>query len=296
MKLKLTAATLFCCILLTGCQIRISTGEATVEGTDHTPITTQGGEQSQVTTQATTSSKPQTDVPSPPVFDPNPNAPDGVDLKGLVPKSEMADVSWFDDAAFIGDSVSLKLKTHCLNGALGKAQFFTVGSYSTVNALRPVSDGGPHPSYRGEVMTSEECIQKSGAKKVFIMLGMNDLSYGIEPTIERYQTLVERIINKSPDVKIFVQSMTPMTATSNIINDKRNNANVKLYNQRLLQLCEEKGWYFVDVASAMYDDKGANLRTEYCSDPVDMGVHFTKAGCERWVEYLLTHTVHFLAN
>lgn len=303
MKLKLTAATILCCILLTGCQIRISTGDTTSAQQDALPTTTQGGASPQSTTQKPSDDKPQTKPPvtNPPEtkppetqgFDPNPQAPDASTLTGLVPESVAADPSWFDDAAFIGDSVSLKLKTHCLTGVLGKAQFFAVGSYSTVNALRPVSDGGPHPSYRGTVMTSEECIQKSGAKKVYIMLGMNDLSYGIDASIGRYETLVQRILEKSPEAKIFVQSMTPMTATSNILNDKRNNANIKLYNQRLLELCEEKGWYFVDVASVMYDDKGANLRTEYCSDPVDMGVHFTKAGCERWVEYLLTHTVHF---
>ncbi len=306
MKLKFTAATLLCCLLLTGCQIRVSTGETTTGAENDLPTTTQDGQKLPTTTIGTSHEKPQTNPPStqPPAtkppetqgFDPNPNAPDGTDLKGLVPESAAADPSWFDDAAFIGDSVSLKLRTHCLTGALGKAQFFAVGSYSTVNALRPVSDGGPHPTYRGTVMTSEECIQKSGAKKVFIMLGMNDLSYGIDATLPRYQTLVERILEKSPDVKIFIQSMTPMTATSTIINDKRNNANIKLYNQRLQKMCEENGWYFVDVASVMYDDKGANLRTEYCSDPVDMGVHFTKAGCERWVEYLLTHTVHFKSN
>ena len=298
MKLKFTAATLLCCLLLTGCQVRISTGNTTGGGTNDLPITTVGGDNQHTTTDKPSTDRPTTHLPSttPPEtqgFDPNPNAPQGEELKGLIPESEVANPSWFDDAAFIGDSVSLKLRTHCLTGALGKAQFFAVGSYSTVNALRPVSDGGPHPSYRGKVMTSEECIQLSGAKKVFIMLGMNDLSYGIDATIDRYQTLVERILEKSPNAKIFIQSMTPMTATSTIINEKRNNTNVKLYNQRLLKMCEERGWYFVDVASVMYDDQGANLRTEYCSDPVDMGVHFTQAGCERWVEYLLTHTVHF---
>lgn len=303
MKLKFTAAILLCCLLLSGCQIRISTGETTSITKESTPTTTQKGQNPLATTADPSQGKPQTAPPStqPPAttppqtqeFDPNPHAPDASAVKGLVPESAAADPSWFDDAAFIGDSVSLKLRTHCLTGVLGKAQFFAVGSYSTVNALRPVSDGGPHPTYRGTVMTSEECIQKSGVQKVFIMLGMNDLSYGIDATLPRYQTLVERILEKSPDVKIFIQSMTPMTATSNIVNEKRNNANIKLYNQRLQKMCEDNGWYFVDVASVMYDDKGANLRSEFCSDPVDMGVHFTKAGCERWVDYLLTHTVHF---
>lgn len=298
MKVKLTAATLLCCLLLTGCQIRFSTGAQTTSHTGSSePVTSVSdaavSDPPSTTTASVTTDKPQTNPPPTQEIAPNPDAPDASKVQGKIPESPAADPAWFDDAAFIGDSVSLMLKTYCLTGALGKAQFFAVGSYSTVNALRPVSDGGPHPSYRGEIMTSEDCIQKSGAKKVFIMLGMNDLSYGIDATIIRYQTLVERILEKSPDAKIFVQSMTPMTSTSSIVNEKRNNANIKLYNQRLLQLCEEKGWYFVDVASVMYDDQGVNLRAEYCSDPKDMGVHFTPKGCARWVDYLLTHTVLF---
>lgn len=244
-------------------------------------------------TTTTAAKPPQTD---PPVTTEGPatgDAPKASEIVGRIPASSAVDKSWFDDAAFIGDSVSLKLKTYCLGGALGKADFFTVGSYSTVNALRPVSDGYPHPSYQGVTMLSEDCVQKSGAKKVYIMLGMNDLSYGIEETIGRYQTLVENIQKKSPDAKIFIQSMTPMTTTSNIESAKRNNTTIKQYNQRLEEICEDNGWYFVDVASVMYDDSGSSLRTEYCSDPVDMGVHFTSEGCKKWVEYLLTHTVDF---
>lgn len=302
MKVKLTAAAILCCVLLTGCQIRLSTGiETTTRGDEAAPSVTSISPSStasdptnrpHTTTASVTTDQPMTESPETQGFDPNPSAPDASKVHGLVPESPAADPSWFDDAAFIGDSVSVMLKTYCLTGALGKAQFFAVGSYSTVNALRPVSDGGPHPAYRGETMTCEDCIQKSGAKKVFIMLGMNDLSYGIDSTITRYQTLVDQILEKSPDVEIFVQSMTPMTSTSTLMGNALNNANIKLYNQRLLQLCEENGWYFVDVASVMYDDNGENLRAEYCCDPEDMGVHFAPQGCARWVDYLLTHTVH----
>ena len=85
--------------------------------------------------------------------------------------------------------------------------------------------------------------------------------------------------------------MTPMTSTSKIVGKGLNNDNIKKYNARLRELCEEEEWYFVDVASAMYDEAGECLPEEYCSDPNDMGVHFTEKGCEKWVDYLLTHAV-----
>ena len=213
---------------------------------------------------------------------------------GLVAESEKVDQSYFDDTAFVGDSVSLKLNSdNVSSGSLGKAQFFTVGSLGCANALWEVSDKSVHPSYQGEKMLVEDCVAKSGAKKLYIMLGMNDLGvYGIDKTIENYKTLLGKILEKTPDIKIYVQSMTPMTSTSQIIGKNLNNENIKKYNEKLLEMCEENGWYFIDVASVMYDESGETLNSAYCSDPDDMGVHFTEKGCEKWVDYLYTHTAN----
>ncbi len=202
------------------------------------------------------------------------------------------DPSYFDNAAFVGDSVSLKLSYYAAaTGALGNAQFFTAGSLGSGNALWEVSDESVHPSYQGTKMLVEDCVANSKAECVYIMLGMNDLAvYGIDDTIANYQTLIGRIFEKSPNVKIIVQSMTPMTSTSEILGSSLNNEIIKDYNARLSALCTEKGWTFVDVASVMYDAEGKNLNRDFCSDPDGLGVHFTEAGCEKWVEYLSTHT------
>ena len=248
-----------------------------------TPITT--------TTAVTTTQTPDITTTQTPDTTPV-TTPEGY---GLVPQSAAVDKSYFDDAAFIGDSISLKLKTYCLSGALGKANFFTVGSFSTVNALSPVSENSTHPSYQGTKMLAEDCVAACGAKKVYIMLGMNDLSYGIDATIERYKTLVLRILDKSPDVEIFIQSMTPMRKDSRVWGSKLNNTSIREYNARLLELCKEMGWYYIDVQSIMWDDAGEQLRLDYCSDAGTdkMGMHMSSAGCKAWVNYLLTHTVNF---
>lgn len=215
-----------------------------------------------------------------------------VNIIGAVPESEAVSASYFDNTAFVGDSVSLKLSYYAAaTGALGKAQFFTAGSLGAGNALWEVSDESVHPSYQGVKMLVEDCIANSGADTVYIMLGMNDIGlYGIDDTIENYKTLLGNIKAKAPNVSIVVQSMTPMTDTSTIIGEDLNNENIKVYNNRLLTLCQENGWAFVDVASVMYDEQGVNLNRDFCSDPDGLGVHFTEAGCEKWVEYLSTHT------
>jgi len=216
-----------------------------------------------------------------------------VPASGKLPESSEVDSSYFNDAAFVGDSISLKLSYYqASTSALGKAQFFASGSLSAANALWDVSDKSVHPSYQGTKSRVEDCVAMSGAKKLFIMLGMNDIGiYGLEGSIENYKELLGLIIEKSPGIQIFVQSMTPMAASSTSKSSKLNNDKIKEYNELLLEMCKENGWYFLDVASVMYDDAG-NLKESYCSDLTSMGMHFTNEGCEKWVDYLKTHAIN----
>jgi lysophospholipase L1-like esterase len=215
-------------------------------------------------------------------------------IYGVVPESKRVSSSYFSDTAFVGDSISYKLalyqdSTH----ALGNAKFFAAGSLSAANALWSVSSSSVHPLYNGTKTLVEDCIKYSGVKKVYIMLGMNDIGgYGLEKSLNNYIELIRRIKAKSPNVEIFIESVTPLASTSSCLGSINNNM-VKEYNQMLKKLCKEKGWFFVDVGSVMYDASGQWLNTAYCSDLSGMGIHFTNAGCEAWVDYLYTHTVDF---
>lgn len=214
------------------------------------------------------------------------------DVPYSVPKSKKVKSSYFNDAVFVGDSISLKLYYYNMaNNALGKAKFLTAGSLSATNALWEVSSESVHPRYNGKKMKIEDAIAQMGAKKVYIMLGMNDIGLvGEQQALENFKTLCKRIKKKSPDVKFYVQSVTPrvaMTQTSTVRN--LTNARITEYNKMLSKCCKEKGWYFVNVASVMFDNKG-NLKYSYCGDPKTMGMHFTDEGCKAWVDYLYTHT------
>ena len=218
-------------------------------------------------------------------------------VPGGIPESERVDTSYFDDVVFIGDSVSLKLQYYVRDQRqidetfLGKAQFLTAGSFSYINALKPVSEESVHPSYQGTKMLLEDSIAACGAKKLYIMLGMNDIAGGrYDATLENLTTVISRILEKSPDVVFYFQSVTPRTADSQTT--KLNNEIIRGYNERLLQYCEDNGYYFIDVYAALCDENG-DLPPEYCSDPKSsggMGIHFTNAACEAWLDYLYTHT------
>ncbi len=210
-----------------------------------------------------------------------------------IQEREPVEHSYFDDAVFIGDSISLKLYYYVKaqrqtdKNFLGKAQFLVAGSLGSGNALWDVSAESVHPSYRGSKMRIEDAVAAMGVKKIYIMLGINDVTmYGIDGSVENMKTLIEGILKKSPEAEIFVQSATPRIAAM-----KSNPTNRMLfdYDLKLYQMCVEQGWHFVDVASVMRDEKG-NLPEAYCSDAPTMGMHFTNEACQVWVDYLLTHT------
>jgi lysophospholipase L1-like esterase len=223
------------------------------------------------------------------------NSATSVAVKGAVGKSDKVEPSYLDDAVFIGDSVSLKLKNivtakrKSSPGFFGKAQFLAAGSMGSGNALEPFSSSSIHPSYNGKKALLEDNVAEMGAKKVYIMLGMNDLAvYGIDKSVQNMDKLLSNIKAKSPNVIFYVQSATPMIEAKQM--KKLNNASLAAYNVKLSELCKEKGYSFLDIASVMRDSKG-NLLPAYCSDPDDLGVHFTDKACDVWIDYILTHTV-----
>lgn len=217
------------------------------------------------------------------------------EIEGSLPKKAAVSGSWFDDAVFVGDSVSLKLTMYESSvDRLGKAQFLTAGSLSATNALWDVSDRSVHPKYKGKKQKIEDSIsQMKGVKKVYIMLGMNDINMaGIKGGVKNLEKLCNNILSKSPDVQIFIQSVTPLAKGSNAASSKEgklNNKSIIEYNEKLAALAQKRGWYFVNVSEVMYDESGY-LKREYCGDLESMGLHFTNAGCKAWIDYLLTHT------
>lgn len=243
---------------------------------DHTtaPVTTQKPS----TTAPVTTQKPSTTAPvttQKPVINQNPTDTDRF---------------WFDDVVFLGDSITAGLEIYAKNGVLGDAAFVATPSYSVMAAISSVAESNPNVYYNGVAMRPEDCIAQTGKSKVYIMLGINDLGFGVDSTINRYRQLIANIQEKNPHVTIYIQSITPITSTSSITNQYLNNDNVKRYNQKLKALCQELGLTYVDVASVMYDDEGIAFRREFCRDADVMGVHYNNAGYACWVEYLLTHT------
>lgn len=207
----------------------------------------------------------------------------------LVPASDTeGPTSFFDQAVFIGDSISMTLEAYsAASGALGGAQFLCAGSMSPTNMLT----GQILPEYpkgSGQKPPIEDSVAATGAKVVYVMLGMDNIAYGIDRSTSDYLTILNNIVTKNPDVQIIIQSVTPMTDTSTSTSEKLNNDQINAFNAKMQEYCQENHWYYLNVAEAFKDANGF-LQKEYCSDVNSMGMHFTYDGAKVWVNYLKTH-------
>lgn len=201
---------------------------------------------------------------------------------------------FFNDAVFIGDSVTLGLKNYTTsernNGreCLGKAKFLCAGSMGYTNSRRAVgTKNSIHPKYQGKEMLIEDAVKATGAKKVFIMLGMNDFAgYNSSTVKKNVLDTINKIVEKNPNVQIFVESVTPITKSKE--HGNFTNTNIDKFNETLKSICKDNSWEYVDISSQLKGDSNA-LKPEYCGDNTSngMGIHMSFKGCKVWVSYLL---------
>ena len=208
--------------------------------------------------------------------------------------SDFDEAKFFSESVFIGDSVTLKLQRYCTANpnALHGAKILAAGSYAVRHAIaQPGGKDVISISYQGQKMRPEDALAAIGAKRVFIMLGMNDIIFGVDWTIGNWKTLINNIRAKCPDIEIYIQSGTPIHSSKDKENLCPNNTRMDSYNQALEAFCSENGCYYVPLAPYFKDANG-DLADAYCSDPYSsknpngQGCHFTDEGEKLWIQLL----------
>ena len=175
--------------------------------------------------------------------------------------------AYFDDSVFVGDSIMLGFRNYAMKRQdtfLSRMNFLAAGSFSANNALWEVSEKSVHPVYQGEQRPVWESISMMGSRKVFLMLGMNDLNItGLEGSCEKYEELINKIKESNPGVEIHIMGMTYILKGEDI--GKLENNSIREFNGMLEEMAHKNGWGFIDVADALADENG-DLAEEYCSD------------------------------
>ncbi len=202
--------------------------------------------------------------------------PSGETTETTQGKESLAD--FFNNAAFIGDSVTLKLRNYNTEtSALGTATFLCQGSYSVAHAVNNTM----YLSYQGEDMTPQDALKACGVNKVFILLGMNDIAlYSLDVCMDNWAKLIGNIRQVNPDMDIYIQSGTPIYYKGEV--GDLTNARMDEYNDLLKTFARENGCTYVEIAAKMKDSNNG-LAKAYCSDDF---VHMTSPGCALWASML----------
>ena len=182
--------------------------------------------------------------------------------------------SFFENTAFLGDSVSYVLyQWESKEDWLGDVTFLVRGGISLESAV----SGRWEVFYQGVSYSFGDALAACGADKAFIMMGANDLAqFGIDGTFDYYETFMEQVEEKNPDVEIYIQSVTPVWTPAEW--NMFNNEMIDEFDARLRAFADEQGYHYVDVAP-YFKDNTNGLAERYASDHL---MHFNRDGCYVW--------------
>ncbi len=198
--------------------------------------------------------------------------------------------AWFDDSVLIGDSLVAGLTGYVTaekdkgHPCLGNMQLVGASALTLKKALGcEKKERDAELKYRTRYMTVSEVVDAVHAKRLFIMLGTNDIRwYSADELTEVYGELLRLIKDKHPDLRIYIHSVMPM------IKKYAQEIGVtvemgKAANEKLRAFCEENGYTYLELADLVRDDEGY-LTYDYSAQ--DYRFHLNGKGKAFWVRLL----------
>ena len=120
--------------------------------------------------------------------------------------------------------------------------------------------------------------------KVFILLGINDIGKDIPDAViaDNYLKIVNEIHQKSPQTKIFVESILPLNSTmANFPQHYDKEEHVLAVNKLLKANAKLANYTFIDIFHLFVDADG-RLKSEYSYE----GLHLKPPAYVIWADYL----------
>lgn len=126
-------------------------------------------------------------------------------------------------------------------------------------------------------------ITKGKPAKIFILIGINDISRNIPDSIilRNYQTMIDRIQSESPSTKIFLQTILPVNNDFPVKTQFNKDEHIAFINQQLKKIAEREKIRLIDLHKEFLgaDNK---LEKKYTYD----GLHLNAEGYKKWAEIL----------
>ena len=209
-------------------------------------------------------------------------------LLGMGAIGAQAESGLYEDAVFVGDSVTQGLRAYLktLGGdapaGFSGARFLTAQSYMLYVASRKnLLEGHANLFFGGEACTLQKAVKKLQPGWLFVLLGLNDYAgEDVDKHIGYARRLIMLVREVSPDTRIVFQSLTPVTRAFCRKKDYR--TLWQDYNTSLAKMCEEENVIYLDIGQDMTDEEGY-LKEEFAQDGL---CHLNDEGNRAWVEAL----------
>ena len=211
------------------------------------------------------------------------------------PPPEPEEGSYFDNALFVGDSIMEGIRQYVAvqrqeGELLGTAQFLTTTMGVSLADLVGDRDNGVRFSYQGEERPLEDIVADIAPRRVFLLLGLNDLASDQDPVItdivERYIRLIDSLQTACPGVECVIITNPPKVASQWLpdytANRRFGNALIQELVDGLTQMCRENNIPYVDAYEGLKNEHGA-LPDAYCRDGY---IHLNHQGAAVVVEAL----------
>ena len=208
---------------------------------------------------------------------------------------------YIDSMIFLGDSTTYHMKSRgVLSGGKDTKQVWSganeengeIVPSGTLTLDGKITSSRIYYPRTGESLTIPEAVAKEKPKYLVITLGVNGISYvDINNTKDVnyfkncYKALITSVQKASPETKIILQSVFPVTQAYSQNGNGITNEKIDAANIWIMQLAKDTGCKYLDTASVLKDGSGAMLASYDNGD----GYHLTASAYQAILQYIRTH-------
>lgn len=187
-------------------------------------------------------------------------------------EEELPPEEFFEDTLFIGDSRTMGLAEYAdIEGAV----FFAntgMNIYRLYSMKNAVHD---------QELYLEDILAEKQYRKIYLMLGINELGYDAAQTVKRFEEEVLKLRKLQPEAKIVLEANLHVTTTRSERDAIFNNENINGINENIRQIAEKYGFSYIDV-NEIFDDETGGLNPEYTHDEV----HVLGKYYQQWADWI----------
>ena len=190
---------------------------------------------------------------------------------------------YVDETLFLGDSNTARMYRmfdYCsYDNAIGSVGM-TAKSLASFACVQLSTASG--------YVTMPQAVAKLQPRRVILTFGTNDLnpSYKAADFVKNYQTGIEAIVTAYPSVDIIVNAIPPIGQQHS--NQSLTQTQVDEYNKALVEMCQAKGWKFLNSAEVLKDSVTGYAKSGYVE--TSDGIHLTRTAMDALFNYIRTHS------